>query len=55
VPAGANELVVAGAQLGFAATAPSAAGPYRFVVGRRAAARLARDPAAARFRYAGLP
>jgi hypothetical protein len=54
VPDGANELRVV-ARLGFSASATSAEGPYRFVVGSAEAARLAARPALARFRYRGLP
>jgi hypothetical protein len=55
VPPGANALVVSGRAAGLRATATSAHGPYRFVMGSAAARRLARDPRAARFRYEGLP
>jgi hypothetical protein len=55
VPDGANVVrIVAGRRVHFAATTSSTSGPYTFTIGGDAAARLARNPALARFRYEGL-
>jgi hypothetical protein len=55
-PRGASVLrIVGGSPHLFAAAARSAGGPYTFTVSAAAAERLARRPALARFRYAGLP
>jgi hypothetical protein len=54
-PAGANVVRIVNGRSRFSATASSSKGPYTFTLSGDAAARLARDPALARFRYEGLP
>jgi hypothetical protein len=54
VPAGTNVVRIVDGRVRFSATASSTAGPFAFTIGGDEAARLARDPTLARFRYEGL-